>query len=112
MKRLIIIVISFLQLVAAADKLLIPMDQIQKDHLKAYGIAFWTLEKNINIEWLLNYRGGSFLIDYYSPIAQECRIRGVSFNRITANGVLDIYTEIEQNNMDIILMEKAPRIAI
>jgi len=112
MKRLIIIVISFLQLVAAADKLLIPMDQIQKDHLKAYGIAFWTLEKNINIEWLLNYRGGSFLIDYYSPIAQECRIRGVSFNRITANGVLDIYTEIEQNNMDIVLLEKAPRIAI
>ena len=112
MKRLIIIVISFLQLVAAADKLLIPMDQIQKDHLKAYGIAFWTLEKNINIEWLLNYRGGSFLIDYYSPIAQECRIRGVSFNRITANGVLDIYTEIEQNNMDIVLLEKAPKIAI
>lgn len=112
MKQLIIIVISFLQLVVAADKLLIPMDQIQKDHLKAYGIAFWTLEKNINIEWLLNYRGGSFLIDYYSPIAQECRIRGVSFNRITANGVLDIYTEIEQNNMDIVLLEKAPRIAI
>ena len=69
MKRLIIIVILFLQFIAAADKLLIPMDQIQKDHLKAYGIAFWTLEKNINIEWLLNYRGGSFLIDYYSPIA-------------------------------------------
>ena len=112
MKRLIIIVISFLQLVAAADKLLIPMDQIQKDHLKAYGIAFWTLEKNINIEWLLNYRGGSFLLDYYSPIAQECRIRGVSFNRITANGILDIYAEIEQNNMDIVLLEKAPRIAI
>ena len=63
MKRLIIIIFSFLQLVSAADKLLIPMDQIQKDHLKAYGIAFWTLEKNINIEWLLNYRGGSFLID-------------------------------------------------
>ena len=112
MKRSVIIVISFLQLVVAADKLLIPMDQIQKDHLKAYGIAFWTLEKNINIEWLLNYRGGSFLIDYYSPIAQECRIRGVSFNRITANGLLDIYTEIEQNNMDIVLLEKAPRIAI
>ena len=63
-----------LHLLTAADKLLIPMDQIQKDHLKAYGIAFWTLEKNINIEWLLNYRGGSFLIDYYSAIAQECRI--------------------------------------
>ena len=65
MKQLIIIVNIFLQLLVAADKLLIPMDQIQKDHLKAYGIAFWTLEKNINIEWLLNYRGGSFLIDYY-----------------------------------------------
>ena len=112
MKQLIIIVNIFLQLLVAADKLLIPMDQIQKDHLKAYGIAFWTLEKNINIEWLLNYRGGSFLIDYYSPIAQECRIRGVSFNRITANDVLDIYTEVEQNNMDIVLLEKAPRIAI
>ena len=61
MKQLIIIVNIFLQLLVAADKLLIPMDQIQKDHLKAYGIAFWTLEKNINIEWLLNYRGGSFL---------------------------------------------------
>ena len=56
------------QFLLGADKLLIPMDKIQKDHLKAYGIAFWTLEKNINIEWLLNYRGGSFLIDYYSPI--------------------------------------------
>ena len=47
-----------LHFLTAADKLLIPMDQIQKDHLKAYGIAFWTLEKNINIEWLLNFRGG------------------------------------------------------
>ncbi len=96
----------------SGDKLLIPMDQIQKNHLKAYGIAFWTLEKNINIEWLLNYRGGSFLIDYYSPIAQECRIRGVSFKKISANDLLDIYSEVEKNNMDIVLLEKAPKIAI
>ena len=83
-----------LHFLTAADKLLIPMDQIQKDHLKAYGIAFWTLEKNINIEWLLNYRGGSFLIDYYSPIAQECRIRGVSYKKISANDFLAL------NNFD------------
>ena len=83
------------QFLLGADKLLIPMDKIQKDHLKAYGIAFWTLEKNINIEWLLNFRGGSFLIDYYSPIAQECRIRGVTFQRISANDLIDIYSEVE-----------------
>ena len=110
--KILIIFLLLIKFLSGADKLLIPMDQIQKDHLKAYGIAFWTLEKNINIEWLLNYKGGSFLIDYYSPIAQECRIRGVSFKRISANDLIDIYSEVEKNNMDIVLLEKAPKIAI
>ena len=99
--KILIALFLVLQFLSATDKLLIPMDQVQKDHLKAYGIAFWTLEKNINIEWLLNYRGGSFLINYYSPIAQECRIRGVSYKKISANDLIDIYSEIEKNNMDI-----------
>ena len=79
--KIFITLFLLIEFLFSGDKLLIPMDQIQKNHLKAYGIAFWTLEKNINIEWLLNYRGGSFLIDYYSPIAQECRIRGVSLEK-------------------------------
>ena len=93
--KILITLFLLIKFLSGADKLLIPMDQIQKDHLKAYGIAFWILEKNINIEWLLNYRGGSFLIDYYSPIAQECRIRGVSFIKISANDLIDIYSEVE-----------------
>ena len=54
------------------QKILIPMDLSQKDHLKAYGIAFNVLTKNINVEWLLNYRGGSFLVDEYPFITQDC----------------------------------------
>ena len=62
-----------------SQKIIIPMDQEQNNHLKAYGIAFFGLTKNMNIEWLLNYRGGSFLFDADEIIASECRLRGVSF---------------------------------
>ncbi|MFH1851368.1 MAG: asparagine synthetase B [Candidatus Neomarinimicrobiota bacterium] len=97
---------------AGAQKLLIPMDQVQKDHLKAYGITFWILEQDINVEWLLNYRGGSFLVDSYDMIQQECRVRGVTFETADPQAVLAVYGTIENNNMDIVLLEKAPRIAI
>jgi hypothetical protein len=60
-------------------KLLIPMDLKQTDHLKSYGVAFWLLERNGEVDWLLNYRGGSFLCDYSDVLANECRIRGVFF---------------------------------
>ena len=60
------------------------MDQTQNDHLKAYGIAFYALEKNINVEWLLNYHGGSFLFDAQKNIEKECRLRGVSYKIINA----------------------------
>ena len=93
------------------QKLLIPMDQTQNDHLKAYGIAFYSLNRNINVEWLLNYQGGSFLIDNQPSIQAECKIRGVTYIEIN-NQILDIYSEIEENNMDIVLLEKAPKIAI
>tara|TARA_S200000501_G_scaffold67635_2_gene59180 strand:- start:68840 stop:70024 length:1185 start_codon:yes stop_codon:yes gene_type:complete len=88
------------------------MDQSQNDHLKAYGVAFYTLTKNINIEWLLNYRGGSFLVDSHADIRSECRIRGVDFDLIPAEKLLSIYSEISNNNMEIILLEKSPKIAI
>tara|TARA_A100001037_G_C15153943_1_gene642078 strand:+ start:9435 stop:10682 length:1248 start_codon:yes stop_codon:yes gene_type:complete len=94
------------------QKLLIPMDQVQNDHLKAYGIAYFTLTKNTNVEWLLNYRGGSFLINADQFVQTECRIRGVTFEMVDAASLVNIYSDIDQGNMDIVLLEKKPKIAI
>ena len=105
-------VIIFLFEFIFSQKILIPMDQVQKDHLKAYGTTFWVLGEKIKVEWLLNYRGGSFLMDSYPKIEQECRLRGVSFEIINVEQNLAIYNEIEINNMDIVLLEKPPKIAI
>ncbi len=91
---------------------LIPMDFSQTDHLKAYGIAYWSLEKGVNVEWLLNYRGGSFLVRQFPGLEQECRIRGVAFETIDAAKVNEIYATIENENMERILLEKAPKIAV
>jgi len=88
------------------------MDLKQTDHLKAYGVAYWTLEQGINVEWLLNYRGGSFLIDYYPAIERELRLRGVSFSIISGAEAAKIYAIIEENNMEVVLLEKAPAIAV
>ena len=82
------------------------MDEIQKDHLKAYGAAFWVIKEDINVEWILNYRGGSFMMDSYQKIEQECRLRGVTYELIGAEETLSIYNEISTNNMDIVLLEK------
>ena len=88
------------------------MDNAQKDHLKAYGTAFWILGEQINVEWILNYRGGSFMIDSYAQVEKECRIRGVSYEIIDPEQTLTIYNEVEMNNMDVVLLEKSPKIAI
>ncbi len=88
------------------------MDITQTDHLKSYGVAFLILEKNINVEWLLNYRGGSFLVDNYPMIERECKLRDVKYETVNASQLGSIYGEIDQNNMDIVLLEKAPDIAV
>jgi len=95
-----------------AQKLLIYMDLKQTDHLKAYGIAYWALERGLNVEWLLNYRGGSFLMDQSPAIERECRIRGVAYANISGSQAAQIYATIEQENMDVVLLEKAPAIAV
>jgi len=110
LKRFIIL-FSFIQ-IGLSQKILIPMDQAQKDHLKAYGTAFWILGEDINVEWILNYRGGAFLMDSYPEVAQECRVRGVTFETIGAEQTLAIYNEVAVNNMEVVLLEKAPKIAI
>ena len=91
---------------------MIPMDQAQNDHLKAYGIAYYSLTSSINVEWLLNFRGGAFLFDENQLIISECKIRGVSFEKINTDDLVSLYSTIDQNNMDIVLLEKNPKIAI
>ena len=95
-------------------KLLIPMDLKQTDHIKAYGVAFWVLQHNGNVDWLLNYRGGSFMLDFSDVVARECRIRGVSFEPASASEASSMYAEVqrEDNNMDIVRLEKVPKIAV
>lgn len=90
------------------------MDDTQKNHLKAYGIAFWTLEKEYEIHWLLNYRGGSFLLPLNKDIQDECKIRGVSFTNVSDAAVGKIMNEIAdaEANMDAIKLEKVPSIAV
>ncbi|MBC8214166.1 MAG: asparagine synthetase B [Candidatus Marinimicrobia bacterium] len=106
-----ITIIAFLSIMVG-QKILIPMDITQTDHLKSYGVAFLILEKNINVEWLLNYRGGSFLVDNYPMIERECKLRDVKYETVNASQLGSIYGEIDQNNMDIVLLEKAPDIAV
>ncbi len=88
------------------------MDLAQKDHLKAYGIAYWILTQDINVEWLLNYRGGSFMLDEFPAITKEARIRGVTVEPLDDQSAIGIYAEVDANNMEIVLLEKAPKIAI
>ncbi len=97
---------------ARAQRLLVPMDLTQTDHLKAYGVAYWTLEQGIDVEWLLNYRGGSFLVDDEPLVERELRVRGVTFLHLDAAAVSAVYSTIEQENMEVVLLEKAPNIAV
>jgi hypothetical protein len=97
-----------------ASKILIPMDEAQKNHLKAYGIAFWILQNDIEVDWLLNYRGGSFMVSDYSDIEEECVIRGVSYQVIADIQASQILAEIAdpEVNMESVKLEKAPKIAV
>ena len=99
---------------AFSAKILIPMDETQTNHLKAYGIAFWVLENDIEVQWLLNYRGGSFLIESYKTIEEECVIRGVSYQVIADVQAANIIREIAdpEVNMETVKLEKAPKIAV
>lgn len=95
-----------------ADKLLVPMDLSQSDHLKAYGVAYRALGQGVDVEWLLNFRGGSFLMNYDKAVERDCAVAGVRWERVAASDVLSIYQIIEENNMETVLLEKAPRIAV
>lgn len=99
----------------SASSILIPMDaDSQKNHLKAYGITYWVLAKQQKVQWLLNYRGGSFLLPDGESIRKECQIRGVSFEVVSDNQANAILDEISSpsKNQDAVILEKAPKIAV
>lgn len=113
-KRFLIFLFIALSIGAKASSILVPMDEAQKDHLKSYGITYWILGKDLEAEWLLNYRGGSFLLPYTSEIEKECLIRGITFEKISDSKVLDIHAQIAQPevNMETVKLQKAPKIAV
>ena len=100
---------------AKAGFILIPMDETtQQNHLKAYGITYWALEKQYKVSWLLNYRGGSFLLPDATEIRKECQIRGVSFEPISDGETNAILAEIESpsQNMEAVVLERTPKVAV
>ena len=112
-KVLIKIIISFSLLgLCISQKILIPMDSQQSDHLKAYGIAFQNLKNGKDVEWLLNYRGGSFLMDHTEAVTNDCTLKGVAYTLINTPMLANILSDIDSNNMDIVLLEKVPKIAV
>jgi hypothetical protein len=99
---------------ANAIQLLIPMDESQRNHLKSYGVAYWVLQRDAEVKWLLNYRGGTFLMQHHPEIENECVVRGVTFETITDAQASAILNEIAQPgvNQDAVSMNKAPKIAV
>lgn len=114
MKKLIFILFLISSFQAKASQILVPMDNSQRNHLKSYGVSFWALEKGIVIEWLLNYRGGSFLFPHIQLLEEELLLRGIKYEIISdgqANGIRSQIAHPEQN-MEIVQLEKAPKIAV
>jgi hypothetical protein len=114
MLKYLVIAFFFSFTTCRAASILIPMDAGQKDHLKAYGIAYYILKNGVEVDWLLNYRGGSFLIIWSKEIENECVVRGVTFERITESGAHAILKEISSPsvNMNVVRLERSPRIAV
>lgn len=115
MKKLIVIFFTLFYLsISAQTKLLIYMDLKQTDHLKAYGITFNELKNGAKADWLLNYRGGSFMLDYSESLASKCRLKGVAFEPLSAAQSVEIYSRVqsEDQNMEVVRLEKAPEIAV
>ncbi|MUV03387.1 asparagine synthetase B [Flavobacterium rakeshii] len=114
-KQFILLLFLLVSFAGRASMILIPMDEsTQQNHLKAYGITYWVLEKNYKASWLLNYRGGSFLLPDAEEIRRECQIRGVTFEVISDGEAKFIQDDISSpsQNMETVVLEKAPKIAV
>ena len=114
-KEILILLFVFFTQMMYASFILIPMDDVtQTNHLKAYGITYWSLEQGHTAKWLLNYEGGSFLLEDNETTRNECKIRGVTFYVISDTQAVQILEEISSpsKNMEAIVLEKAPKIAV
>ena len=112
---MLVVAVAAVQLLASplsAARLLIPMDLTQSNHLKAYGLAYWALEREVPVEWLLNYRGGAFMMEEHRLIAEESRVRGVTYEQLSESAAALIYAEIDGSNMEVVRLEKAPRVGV
>src|SRR5690606_9400638 len=111
---LLLLASLLLSLQALASTVLIPMDESQKDHLKSYGAAYWVLSKNVTVDWLLNYRGGSFAFQHAPQLENELVVRGISYTVISDAQYNTILTQISdpEANMDVMKLEKVPKIAV
>lgn len=114
MRLLFLLGLLFVFRLAAANSIFIPMDEKQTNHLKAYGLAYWILKSDDQVDWLLNYRGGSFMCKYHPKIQNELVVRGISYEIISDAQANAIITEIASPsaNYDIMKLEKYPRIAV
>ena len=114
MGSLLLATVAFASLAspAGAQWLFVPMDRTQQNHLKAYGLTYWTLEQQLTAEWLLNYRGGSFLLPDTPEVRREAAFRGVTVAPIDAGDEASIRATIADSNMEAVPLERAPRIAV
>lgn len=113
-KTVSFLIMLFAAYMASASYLLVPMDETQRNHLKAYGIAYYALEREVEVTWLLNYRGGTFMMKYAESIERQAKLRGVSTEVIADGQSTAILSEIADPsvNMDAVRLQKAPKIAV
>ena len=114
MKKIFIALLVLLSFHVKASYMFLPMDNTQANHLKAYGIAYWVLQQDVEVDWLLNYKGGAFMFKYFQDFENELIVRGVSYQVISdadANGILSEISS-PSSNMDAMKLEKYPKIAV
>jgi hypothetical protein len=114
LKKTIIFLLALVSNVCLGNQILIPMDQAQTNHLKAYGLAYILLKGEIEVEWLLNYRGGSFKVQYSKSIENECKLRAISYEVLSEAASAQIVSQISDPNvnMDVVKLFKAAKIAV
>lgn len=114
MRKFLILCLFLVAARASASQLLVPMDETQKNHLKAYGLTYWAIKAGISSDWMLNYRGGSFSMPYGIMVENECKIRGISYEIVPDVKYAEILRQIAdpEVNMDVVKLEKAPKIAV
>jgi hypothetical protein len=105
-------VMTMMFISSASAQLLVPMDNQQANHLKAYGLTYWVLDHKLTAEWLLNYRAGSFLLPDRADIRREAALRGVTFEAVSPAQLASVRKQIEESNMESVILEKAPKIAV